>query len=118
MKKSIIITAVIVLILNLVAKLIITDYTWFNMILSSLVLAHTAILLCLFDTPKVADGFRVSLSSIFSFIGFIEFIVAQFSIQSVKDNWIILTMIVVSGFQWLIYFVVIILKRDLDNHPE
>jgi hypothetical protein len=102
MKKIIIISTIILIVLNVIAKLIITNYDWFNLVLSSLVLVSNAILLYALSNPKIADGFRVAMSFIYSFVGALLFILSQFSIIPMQDNWIILVIIVVTGFEWML----------------
>lgn len=108
MKKIIILITAVLIALNLIAKLIITDYDWFHLILSSLVLVSNAILLFTISSMNIADGFRVSLSFVFSFVCTALFILSQFSINVIENNWIVLSIVIVTGLEWL---VLIICKR-------
>jgi hypothetical protein len=103
MKKLIVISTAALIVLNLIAKLIITDYAWFNLVLSSLLLCNNGLILYALSNHKIADGFRVAMSFIYSFIGTVMFILAQFSIKAIQDNWLLLIIIVVTMFEWLMF---------------
>lgn len=115
MKKVTITAALVILALNLAAKVIFTNYLWFNFILSSVIICHTSILLYILATPTISDGYRYSLSSIYTGIGLIEFIPALFTINAIKNNWLIFSFLSLSGLQWLLLFVTKVIKKVLDD---
>lgn len=101
MKNMTLISTAVLLGLNLIAKLILSHYAWFNLGLSSLLLCNNALLLSALSNPKIADGFRVGMSFVYSFIGTAMFVLAQFCLPVLQDNWVVLTIITVSAFEWL-----------------
>lgn len=101
MKKLVLVSVAVLLVLNLMAKIILPGYEWFNFGLSSLVLCNNALLLYALSYDKIADAFKVAMIFIYPFIGFIVFVLSQFSIPSFKNNVILLLIIMASGFEWL-----------------
>lgn len=101
----------ILVFMNLIAKMILSCYDWFNFILSNLVLIHTAVILIALQTQKIPTRFRVSLSATFSLFGLILFLISQFSVHRVKDNIVILLLLILSIIQWLIFAIIYFSKH-------
>jgi hypothetical protein len=97
----VIISTIVLLALNLIAKLLLSHYAWFNFMISSLVLCNNALLVSALTNPKIADGFRIGMSFVYSFIGTVMFVLSQFCPQAWQENWMLLAIIIVSGFEWL-----------------
>lgn len=116
MKRMILISTAVLLGLNLIVKLILSHYAWFNLGLSSLVLCNNALLLYALSTPKIADGFRVAGSFIYSFIGGLLFVISMFSKQTIVDNWLVLVVIVAFGLQWLVYVLLRVVSKVTAEH--
>lgn len=106
MKRFILASYAILMLVNLLAKLIFSYYHWFNFGLSSLILLNTALVLYMLASRKIPDGFRVSLSLVFAVIGFVMFILAQFSPIVLRDNWIIFLLTVTCAIIWGVYLLV------------
>lgn len=112
----IVISTSILLGLNLIAKLIIVDYGWFNLLVSSLVLCNSAIILYVLFNPNIADGFRVSMSVVYTFINTFLFILSQFCNQSVAHNIVLVAIIMIVGLEWIVY--VLIKRVALHNNNK
>jgi len=115
MKRITIVSTVVMLILNIAANLIFPNYHLFNLILSSVILCHTGIVLYVLALAKISDGFRYSLGSIFIFIGLVGFIISLFSSNTVKGNWLIFILLVVTALEWIIIYTSGVLKKSLDK---
>ena len=115
MKRITIVTTVVMLVLNLIAKLMFSNYHVFNLIVSSVIISHTGIVLYVLALAKISDGFRYSLSSIFVFIGLVGVIVSLFSCKTVEGNWLIFVLLAVMAFEWMIMYTAGVLKKSLDK---
>lgn len=87
MKKSVtIIIAIILLIVNYLAGVILTGYDMQNVQYGSLAIVITAVLVLLTSYPGLKTGFRVSLPFVFIFIGIILFFLGVFADLRLENN--------------------------------
>lgn len=87
MKRVIILSSVVLLIVNLLFWAIHSFYGGYNAVISSVVIAVTGLLLYLTDSINLRDGYKVSLLLIFSVVGLIEFILSLIAPNRLTDNW-------------------------------
>lgn len=87
MKRVIILSSGVLLIVNLLFWAILSFYGGYNAAISSAVIVVTGLLLYLTDCINLRDGYKVSLLLIFSVIGLIEFILSLIAPNRLTDNW-------------------------------
>ena len=87
MKRIILLSSCILLIMNLLFRAILSSYNVFNIIVSSIVIMATGVLLYVADSIHQKDGFKVSLMLLFSMGGVIEFILSLIAPNHFTDNW-------------------------------
>ena len=87
MKRIILLSSCILLIMNLLFGAILSSYNVFNIIVSSIVIVATGVLLYVADSIHLKDGFKVSLMLLFSMGGVIEFILSLIAPNHFADNW-------------------------------
>ena len=102
MKNITLITGIIILTSNLLFGSILSSYPTFNMWLNCGVIAVTTVLLYLIGQITLKDGFKISLTFLFGFLGFIEFILGLFTPQRYTDNWYLITIILILVFEAII----------------
>ncbi len=101
---------------NLVAKLVISDYTWFNLGMSSLVIGFCSLQLYALNGTKVLERLRSPMNFSCLVIGLLLFILAQFSLKKVIDNWLWLVIICTYGLQWIVYLLLLVITRIAIEH--
>ena len=111
MKKAILYSGIILIILNSIIGFMSSGYKQSNVILVDLSLLISIGLIYGVVESKIADGFRIGLTVLFSITGFIRVIVALSSNEEVKDNFSIMILLVILAFE-VICFVV---SKFLDN---
>lgn len=87
MKRLIILTTIILLVLNLLLGLIITAYQFTNVYLNSAVILLSGIVLWVVSTTHLKDAFKISLISLFAVVGVIEYIMGFFAPVGWSNNW-------------------------------
>ncbi len=64
------------------------------MLSSTLILIITFILVLVSQSSNMRDGFRVSLIFLLLFIGFVQYVLALIMPDYIKDNWVLITMLI------------------------
>lgn len=104
MKKLSNVLYIILLIINIIAWLLFTDYSLFNMLFNNIVLLMSIALTLWINKNKIDDAFRISLSFTIPFITFIQLIVGCLSPDHFQDNWAIITDLVLLTFEFLLIY--------------
>ena len=78
MKRLIILTTIILLLVNAILGLVITAYQSTNVFLNSAVILLSGIALWGVLSTNLKDAFKISLTSLFALIGVIEYILGFF----------------------------------------
>lgn len=99
MKHLTIVIGGILLTLNLLIGLLISSYSWFNICVTSGVIILSFALIEALKYAKVSDAFRVSLIFVFVFLMLVCFILGVLSPQSFKDNWYIISIIIIVAIE-------------------
>ena len=76
--------------INLVAGKILSSYDSFNILANSIVIIVNVILLWFVDVIHMKEGFRVSLSCLFPFLGVIEYLCFIFCDSQLENNGIVI----------------------------
>lgn len=99
MKRLIILTTIILLVVNGLLGLILTAYQSTNVYLNSAVILLSGIVLWVVSSTHLKDAFKVSLTSLFVAIGGIEYILGFFAPSEWSDNWFAILVIVVLAIE-------------------
>ena len=99
MKKLIILTTIILLVVNGLLGLILTAYHSTNVYLNSAVILLTGIVLWMVSYTNLKDAFKISLTSLFAVVGGIEFILGFFAPAEWSNNWFAILVIVVLAIE-------------------
>lgn len=94
MRKLLLTSGGIVLTANLLAGLLLSSYNAMNMWINSGIVIFTTILLLIIASSNLRNGFKISLSMLFSVIGFIAFVLCLFAKPQITDNWVIIVLII------------------------
>lgn len=82
------------LISNILIGLIVSSYETFNVCLTSVVIVATTLLLGWLSSSNLKDAFKISLTVLFSFLGFVEFVLGLVAPSQFEDNWYLVIIIV------------------------
>ena len=101
MKRLIILTTIILLVVNGLLGLILTAYQSTNVYLNSAVILLSGIVLWVVSSTHLKDAFKVSLTSLFVAIGGIEYILGFFAPNEWSNNWFAIIVIVILAIEIL-----------------
>lgn len=87
MKNTLLIIGIILVAINAICALIISDYSWVNAGASSVVIILNLFFLCRVCTVGLKDGYKYSLSVFLPILGVIEFLCSAFSAPQFEDNY-------------------------------
>lgn len=99
MKKVILISGVILLVVNTLFGLIISAYAPLNVGINSGVIALTTALIYGLNIVRLKDSFVVSFTVLFSLLGFVEFLMGLFAGDKLEDNWWLILVICFTAFE-------------------
>ena len=102
MKRLIILTTVILLVVNGLLGFILTAYHTTNVCLNTAVILLSGIVLWIISSTHLKDAFKVSLASLFAIAGIIEYILGFFSPTEWSDNWFAILVIAVLAVEIII----------------
>lgn len=105
MKRPIILTTIILLVVNGLLGLILTAYQSTNVYLNSAVILFSGIILWVVSSTHLKDAFKISLTSIFAIVGGIEYILGFFAPNEWRNNWFAILMIVILAIEIIIVLV-------------
>lgn len=115
MKKIIIIITIFALLLNIAAGSLLSIYPWFNVNLNNIIILANGILLLIMAFMPIKDGWKVSVSSLFSFAAFVEFIFGLFSPGYIKDNPLVLGLLITIVLEIILISIATIVSRETKN---
>lgn len=99
MKRLIILTTIILLVVNGVFGLILTAYQSTNVYLNSAVILLSGIVLWVVSSTNLKDAFKISLTSLFAVVGGIEYILAFFAPSEWSNNWFAIIVIAILAIE-------------------
>lgn len=102
MKRLIILTTIILLVVNGLLSLILTTYQSTNLYLNSAVILFSGIILWGVSSTHLKDAFKVSLTSLFAIIGGIEYILGFFAPTEWNNNWFAVLVISILAIEIII----------------
>jgi hypothetical protein len=105
MKRLIILTTIILLVVNGLLGLILPTYQSINVYLNSAVILLSGIVLWVVSSTHLKDAFKISLTSLFAIIGVIEYILGFFAPNEWSNNWFAIFVIVILAIEIIIVLV-------------
>jgi len=101
MKKLIIIITALLIALNTFIGLILSGYEPFNYLLANLSILLSSVVIYFSAYSKIADGFKIGLSSLFIFTGIARFFCMVFMPDTLINNIPLITAITILLFEIL-----------------
>ena len=111
MKRLIILTTVILLVVNGLLGLILTAYHSINVYLNCAVILLTGIVLLTISSSHLKDAFKVSLTSLFAFVGGIEYILGFYAPHEWRNNWFAILVMAILAIE----FIIVLLTNYVTN---
>ena len=111
MKRIIIFSTILFLILSLIIGLIISGYTQPNVIQNSAIILVTGILLFITQSIRLNDAFRMSLTILFTVLGLIQFIIGFFAPSVKENNWFIILALVLLFAEIILLFITNLISK-------
>lgn len=111
MKRLIILTTIILLVVNGLVGFILTVYQSTNVYLNSAVILLCGIVLWVVSSTHLKDAFKISLTSLFAIIGGVEYILGFFAPNEWSNNWFAILMVAVL----VIEIIIILLTNFVTN---
>lgn len=111
MKTKIIAVSGILIAMNLLIGLLLSAYSGFNLLFSTVVLLVSAALVYLVHSIRVSDAIKVSFTLLFTLSGLIKYILSLVSPDHLVDNWGVIACIVITAFE--VMLLVVYRKRQL-----
>lgn len=99
MKRLIILTTIILLLVNAVIGFIVSAYQLTNVILNSAVLLLSGIMFWVVSSICMKDAYKYSLSILFGIIGVGEFVLGFFAPSEWSNNWFAVLMLVILSIE-------------------
>lgn len=112
MKNTIIFVTALLLLVNIVAGLLLSKYSCFNIVLTSVIIAVTGIMLVITSHMQIKSAFKISLTflTLLSFI--IMFTLGLLSPQRIQDNLSLIAIVIL----FVIEIICIILISSVYKH--
>lgn len=114
MRKIILFVTLAVLVVNILAGLLLSNYHTFNILATSLVVALTTLFMYITEYITMKDAFRVSLPFLFAFLGVVMFLLMLFSKPQLQDNWRVIVSLVIL----LVETVVLYITHKVSKHIQ
>ena len=114
LKNATLITGFILLVANILFGSILSIYPTFNMWINCGVIAITTILIYALSHIALKDAFKVSLSFLFSTLGFVIFVIGLLMPQRLEDNLHLVAIILIVAFQAIILTVANIVSKKIN----
>ena len=105
MKKVILISGVILLVVNILLGLIISAYALLNVGINCGVIALTTALIYSLNIVRLKDAFVVSFTILFSLLGFAEFLMGLFAGDKLENNWWLILVIISTAFELIVLLI-------------
>jgi len=99
MKNLLFIIAALLIALNTIIGLIVTDYAVLNFMLANLSIVLSAAIIYFVTCSKVADGFKIGLTGFFFFTGIIRYLCVAFAPKTLADNTLFIVAISILFFE-------------------
>ena len=115
MKNLSLIIGTVFLVLNIIIGLLITQYSTFNMCLNSVVIILTTVLIFIARRIHLRDAYFISFVTVSLILGLVAYIIGLFSVDSIKDNWVIVVDLCLLGFEALLLSTFSFMSKKTNN---
>lgn len=99
MKNLLIVTGIILIILNTIIGLMITNYLKFNYLMVDLSILISTILIYVFSNSNISTGYKIGLTVLFFFTGLIKVILSIIAQPHFQDNLYLVTILGIITFE-------------------
>ena len=114
MKRLIILTTIILLVVNGLLGLILTAYQSTNVYLNSAVILLSGIVLWVVSSTHLKDAFKISLTSLFAIVGGVEYILGFFAPAEWSNNWFAVLVIAILAIE----IILVLLTNFVTNNNK
>ena len=101
MKKSILYTAALFLILNAALFLLLSSYVANKFVISEISITLSFTLLYYIATSSIDDGFKIFLTLGFALTGLSKFVLSFFFKLPFTDNWVFIAIVIITAIELL-----------------
>lgn len=115
MKKVIVVTTAALLILNSILGHLISSFSLFNVVYTSIVILLTGTLLFLLQIIRMRDAFTIPLSFMFSVMGIVAYILGLIAPHEIEDNGYIIATIIMITFGFIILLICNITSKSIKR---
>ena len=115
MNKLILYFGFLLIIVNSLVGMVLSYYPLLNWVSSDIVILINTLLIYNLSNSQVSNGFKISLSFVFPFLGLISFILAVFSPPEIKDNLFFIGFVVLLFIEIAIFLVSKKIKQIYQN---
>lgn len=112
-KRTLIIVTLLLLLVNFLAGLLLSAYEPFNVCFTSIVIVVTAVLVNLLYSVRLKEAFAISLSFLFSFCGFVQFILGCVSPPEAEDNGCLIASLVILVFEVIVLLICNLISKAI-----
>lgn len=118
MKRLIILTTIILLVVNGLFGLIISAYHSTNVYLNSAVILLSGIVLLWVSSLHMKDAFKISLTSLFAIVGGTEYILGFFAPTEWSNNWFSILVIAILSIEIIIILLTIFVTKKINEYES
>lgn len=111
MKNLIITITLLLLFANIVAGVLLSTYSCFNVILTSMVIMITGVLMLVMSSMKLKSAFKISLSFLFSLIFIAMIVLGLISPERLQDNYAIIIIVLLLIFEAICMTIVLMINK-------
>lgn len=113
MRRLIFTISLLLLCTNIFFGLFLTGYPTFNVCVNCGVIMISSALLFVLERLKLKDAFRISLSAVILIFAAIQFTLGLMSLPSFLDNWLLITMVMMTIFEIVLLIVLKYISRTV-----
>lgn len=113
LKNTTLISGLVLLVANILFGLILSIYPMFNMWINCGVIVAVTLLIYALSHIVMKDAFKISLSFLFSTLGFVIFIIGLLMPQRFEDNLHLLAIILIVAFMAIVLAVTNIVSKKV-----
>lgn len=101
MKTKILTISGIMIATNLLIGLLLSVYSAFNLLFTTVMLLLSAVLVYTVNSIRVSDAIKVSFTLLLCLSGFIKFALGLFAPEYLQDNWCLIACVVITVFEFI-----------------
>ena len=118
MKNLLIIAGFILIVLNTLIGLMISQYSPFNYLMVDLSLLISTVLIYLFSNSNISDGYKIGLTVLFAITGLAKVVCSLVAPQHSQDNFLIVVVLGLISFEALCLLSAFAMKKFAWRHQR